>query len=64
MLKQIAKEEQPYEKCMQNGANALSNIELLAVLLRTGTKGKSALELAQHLMCTDCGEEGILNLHR
>jgi DNA repair protein RadC len=64
MLKQIAKEEQPYEKCMQNGANALSNAELLAVLLRTGTKGKSVLELAQHLLCTDCGEDGILNLHR
>ena len=37
-------EERPYEKCERFGAGSLTDIELLAVLLRTGTKGESALE--------------------
>ena len=63
MIKQLYKEDRPYEKCVEYGANALSNIELLAVLLRTGTKGYSALDLAQYLLGTECGDEGILNIH-
>lgn len=40
-------EERPYEKCERFGAGSLTDIELLAVLLRTGTKGESALDLGQ-----------------
>lgn len=57
------KDERPYEKCIECGAVALSNAELLAVLLRTGTKGKSALDLAQYLLGNECGDEGLLNIH-
>lgn len=63
MIKEICKNERPYEKCMEQGAASLSNTELLAVLLRTGTKGKSALDLAQQLLGTECGEDGLLNIH-
>lgn len=63
VIKEMYKNERPYEKCMDLGANYLSNAELLAVLLRTGTKGKSALDLAQQLLGTECGEEGLLNIH-
>ena len=35
-LKEIPDKERPYEKCMESGASALSDAELLAVLLRTG----------------------------
>lgn len=42
-------EERPYEKCERFGAGSLTDIELLAVLLRTGTKGESALDLARKL---------------
>ena len=41
------REERPYEKCEQYGAENLTDAELLAVLLRTGTKGENSLELAQ-----------------
>ena len=63
MIKEIYQEERPYEKCMGQGAEVLSNTELLAVLLRTGTKGESALDLAQTLLGPECGEGGILNIH-
>lgn len=64
MIKEMLKEERPYEKCMGYGAASLTNAELLAVLLRTGTKGLSALDLARHLLSPKCGEEGILNIHQ
>ena len=63
MIKNVLKEDHPYEKCLMQGANALSNAELLAVLLRTGTKGLSVLELAKKIMNQGEGEEGILNIH-
>ena len=43
-------EERPYEKCIAFGPESLSDAELLAVLLRTGTRGKTALELAQEIL--------------
>jgi DNA repair protein RadC len=39
--------ERPREKLLQKGAGALSDAELLAIFLRTGTKGKSAVDLAR-----------------
>jgi len=59
----IAKNERPYEKCIEHGAVSLSNAELLAVILRSGTKGLSALDLAHHLLSPKHGDDGILNLH-
>ena len=37
-IKELNTEERPYEKCERFGAKHLTNIELLAVLLRTKTK--------------------------
>lgn len=42
--------ERPREKLLQKGAGALSDAELLAIFLRTGVKGKSALDLARDLL--------------
>ena len=44
------KAERPREKLLQYGASSLSNAELLAIFLRVGVKGKSAIELAQELL--------------
>lgn len=57
-------EERPREKLMQLGASALSDAELLAILLRTGVPGLSALDLAQHLLCRFEGLRGFLNAER
>ena len=37
-IREIISEERPYEKCEQYGAGNLTDVELLAILLRTGTK--------------------------
>ena len=42
--------ERPREKLLSRGAGVLSDAELLAIFLRTGVRGKSALDLAQELV--------------
>ena len=65
--------ERPREKLLARGASALLDAELLAILLRTGVRGKSAVELARELLdqfgglcallCTDrtafCSGKGL-----
>ncbi|MBQ4560155.1 MAG: DNA repair protein RadC [Tyzzerella sp.] len=63
MIQEKYKDELPYEKCLAQGADFLSNTELLAVLLRTGTKGSNVLELADYILSSSCGDSGILNIH-
>lgn len=43
-------DDRPREKLLKKGAGALSNSELLAILLRTGTKGTSAIDLARNVL--------------
>lgn len=43
-------QERPRERLLKLGAHALSNAELLAIFLRTGIKGKTALDLALELL--------------
>lgn len=50
----------PYEKCTEYGAGALTDAELLAVILRTGTKGCSAIELAEMVLQSGNGQ-ALLN---
>lgn len=42
--------ERPREKLLQNGASVLTDAELLAIFLRTGVAGKSAVDLARDLL--------------
>ena len=58
------REERPYEKCEQYGAENLTDMELLAVLLRTGTKGENSIQLAKRILHPDFAQEGILNIHQ
>lgn len=53
-MKELCEDERPREKMLSKGAGALSNAELLAILIRTGTKERNALEIARDLM-TRCG---------
>ncbi|MEG0797810.1 MAG: DNA repair protein RadC [Acidaminococcaceae bacterium] len=48
-MKELPRDERPREKLQLYGAATLSNAELLAILLGSGTKEKSALELARDL---------------
>ncbi len=49
-LKDLAPEERPRERMARHGASALSNRELVALLLGTGSVGASALEVAERLL--------------
>ena len=56
---------QPREKLAQRGAAALSDAELLAIILRTGMAGKSVLQMAQELLelpGTGTGAHGLAGL--
>ena len=58
----LPKPERPYEKCEHFGPEYLSDAELLAVILRSGAQGVSALELSRSIL-TLLGGGGIGNLH-
>ena len=60
----LPKEERPYERCMRHGAEQLSDRELLAVLLRTGAKWRTVLELAGELLKLSPEKEGFTGLRR
>lgn len=49
-IKEMPVFERPREKLLKNGVMSLSNIELLAILLRTGNSEKSVLELAKDVV--------------
>ena len=49
-IKQWPQGERPREKLLERGATALSDAELLAILLRVGTRGMSAVDLARYLL--------------
>mgnify|MGYP005895649439 CR=1 FL=1 len=61
-IKEMYREERPYEKCEQYGAENLTDAELLAVLLRTGTKGENSLRLAQKILHPETDRGGLVNL--
>jgi DNA repair protein RadC len=50
LIREMAPNERPRERFQQRGASAVSETELIAILLRTGTKGQSAVQLAQELL--------------
>lgn len=59
MIRDVPSEERPRERMIQLGAAALSNAELLAILLRTGTSSQSSLHLAQHVLAQTGGLSGL-----
>lgn len=49
-IKDLSPDDRPREKLILKGSQSLSDAELIAILLRTGTKGKTVLEVAQNLI--------------
>lgn len=60
-LRGLPEEARPREKLLQRGPAALSDAELLALLLRTGVRGKNAIMMAQELVDRFGGVSGLLN---
>jgi DNA repair protein RadC len=57
-------DERPREKLLAGGAQSLSEAELVAILLRTGTKGFSALDIARDLLLEFGSVRGLLTADR
>ena len=62
LLKDLPKDARPREKLLARGAAALSDAELLALLLRSGIPGKNVLQLSEELLCRKNGFGGIAGL--
>lgn len=56
----MPEDERPREKLLKRGAQSLTDAELLAIFLRTGITGKSAIDLARDLIKTFGGLAGLL----
>ena len=61
-MKELPDSEKPYEKCERDGAKALSNAELLAVILKSGTKDKTSLALALEVLSAHPSLQGLMGL--
>lgn len=63
LIKDLANCERPYEKALLHGINALSDAELLAVIIRNGTKDKSSIDLANTILNAHNIHKGIAALN-
>lgn len=59
---ELLPEERPREKLLRQGASSLTDVELIAVLLGTGTAGKGVLELAREWLEEAGGLENLVHL--
>lgn len=60
-LKNLPESERPYEKFIKSGAESLSDAELLAIILKTGTRKETSLELARRILSRK--HRNLLNLY-
>jgi DNA repair protein RadC len=62
MLAEMPEAERPRERLLRHGPSALSNIELLAILLNTGLPGESVMVVAERLLREHGGFPGLMKL--
>ena len=62
MLREMAPDERPREKLKLRGSAALSDGELLAIILNTGTVGETVTDLSQRLLAQYGGLRGLFRL--
>ena len=61
-IKELPDSKRPYEKCLKSGPEHLSDAELLAIILRTGSKEENSLGLAQRILSLHSSGESLLGL--
>lgn len=61
-MKELPLDAQPYERCLREGPEHLSDAQLLSIIIRTGSKEESSLELASKILALNYPREGILGL--
>lgn len=61
-MKELPYHEQPYERCLRQGPECLTDAQLLSIIIRTGSREESSLELATRILALNYPQEGILGL--
>ncbi|MEB3429883.1 DNA repair protein RadC [Citroniella saccharovorans] len=59
-IKELAQEDRPMEKLVFSGKGSLSDVELLAIILKTGSKEKTAISLAQEILSKYTNPEQLM----
>ncbi|WP_308422155.1 RadC family protein [Pullulanibacillus camelliae] len=59
MVRDVPKEERPRERLIKEGAGRLTNQELLSIVLRTGLRNESVMQLAQRVLTQFAGMRGL-----
>lgn len=62
-MKELPASEQPYEKLETLGVSCLSDAELVAVLIKNGTRNKNSVELAREILDLHPIHKGLIGLH-
>lgn len=62
-ISEIPIADRPYEKALLLGVESLCDSELLAIILRSGVRGKSVIELSRDILYPESTTESITNLH-
>jgi len=60
LIRELPPNERPRERLLKQGSGALSDVELVALLLRTGHRGTSVIEVARKLLDDHGGLDGLL----
>lgn len=61
-MRELCSDEQPYEKCLSQGAEYLTDTELLAVIIRTGAPGETAYDLAGRILQKCSPYQGLMGI--
>ena len=61
-MKHLPPQMQPYEKCVSYGPEFLTDAELIACIIRSGTKEYTSVALAEHLLNLRKGKDGLTGL--
>lgn len=62
-IKELPTDERPYEKCLKYGPKVLSDSELLAIVLKTGTTSNSVLDISRRVLTRADGSLSLLAIY-
>ncbi|BCN31212.1 RadC family protein [Anaeromicropila herbilytica] len=62
-VKELPLSERPYEKCEKYGPSALSDAELLAVVLRTGSRNERVMDVAMNILNYSKAHRGLIGIN-
>lgn len=61
-MKDLPGDDRPYERCLKEGPEHLSDAQLLSIIIRTGSREHSSLELSDKILALNYPKKGILGL--